>query len=464
MEQRIVEFVAALRAAGVRVSLAESEDAFRATDLLGVRDRSPFKSALKATLLKDSTDSPVFDRLFDIYFSSGGPPLVNPMEGLTDEESDLLKNGLRALLGDNDRLQQLLRYIMEGRNPSKDELDELGNRAGVPLARSDYQRDWLSRRIQRQLGMDQELQELIQQLLDKLREMGMTEEALQRLAAQIEANRDALAEQIDRYVGMQIAQQQADDKNPREPFDGPDLTQRDFAALSERDLQELRHQIRRLAARLRSRLALRQHMGKRGTLDAKRTIRTNLRNAAVPIEIRHKRRIQKPRLVILCDISTSVRPVVEFMLRLVFELHDQISKARPFVFIDDITDVTEDFVAYRPEVAVRRVLENNPPGYYNTNLGYSLAHFNKDFIDTVDHRTTFVILGDGRNNYLDPRLDVVKELKKRAKQLIWFNPEDPRLWGTGDSDMLQYKPLFNSVHRVSNLLQLTEAIDKLFEK
>jgi len=73
------------------------------------------------------------------------------------------------------------------------------------------------------------------------------------------------------------------------------------------------------------------------------------------------------------------------------------------------------------------------------------------------------ILGDGRNNYLNPRLDSVAEIKSRARKMIWFNNEDPRLWGTGDSDMLEYLPLFDAVHTVANLAQLTEAIDKLFD-
>lgn len=463
MDQRIVEFITALRAAGVRVSLAESEDAFRATEALGVRERGLFHTGLKTTLLKDNTDAEIFDRLFDVYFSSGGPPLVNPAEGLTPEENDMLKDALRSLLGDNERLKQLLKYIMQGQNPSQQEMDALGNRSGVPLARSDHQKQWLARRMQRQLGMDQELQELVQKLMEKLEAMGMTRQALRQLAQQIRANQDALTEQIENYVGQQIARQQTENGNPREAFDAPDLTHRNFGALNESELQELRHQVGRLAARLRSRVALRQRQGKRGMFDPRRTIRLNLRNGAVPIELKHRTKTLKPKLVILCDISTSVRPVVEFMLRLVYELQDQISRTRPFVFIDDLTDVSAEFAAFRPEVAVERVLENNPPGFYNTNLGAGLVRFVKEYLDTADHRTTFVILGDARNNYLDPRLDMIRTIKGRARQMVWLNPENARMWGSGDSDMLEYRPLFDSVHEVSNLAQLAEAIDHLFE-
>lgn len=463
MDQRIVEFIAALRAAGVRVSLAETQDGFAAAKEIGVMDRGVFKSALAATLIKDGPDREVYEKLFPYYFGSGGPPLVNPQEDMSPEDAQLLKDALRSLLGDDERLKQLLRHIMEGINPTGEEMEELANRSGVPLARQDYQKQWLIRRMLRELGMDKEFQDLMNQLLEKLESMGMSREALRELAARIRANEGILQEQIENYVGRQIARQNAQDRRPREAFEGPDLMHRKFGALSEADIAELRHSVRRLAARLRSRAALRMKKGKKGLLDAKKTIRLNLKHGSVPVELKHKVRHQKPKLVLICDISTSVRPAAEFMLRLVYELQDQISKARPFVFIDDIQDINEPFTAFRPEIAVELVLSENPPGYYNTNLGFSLAHFTKDYLDTVDHRTTVIILGDGRNNYLNPRLDAVEILKKRARKLLWFNPEDPRIWGTGDSDMLEYLPYFDAVHEVSNLAQLAEAIDRLFD-
>jgi uncharacterized protein with von Willebrand factor type A (vWA) domain len=395
MDQRIVEFVEGLRGAGVRVSLAESADAFRAIEHLGVMDRDLFRAALQTTLVKDSVDVPTFERLFPLYFGSGGPPMMDPNAELSSQDINNLKQTLRDLLGDNDRLEQLMRYLLEGVNPTRDELDQLGNQAGVPLARHPHQQQWLTRRMLRQLGMDEEFNQLMEQLIERLMEMGMSRETLDKIARMAAENLDRLEEQFNQYVGARIAQNAAKQPRERQPFRGPDLMNRPFGSLNEREIAELRNQVRRLAARLRSRAALRQRRGKRGTLDAKRTIRENLRNANVPIELRHKHRHLKPKLVMICDVSTSVRPVVEFMLRLVYELQDQIHSARSFVFIDDIIDVSSEFSLHRPEAAVTKVLDDNPPGYYNTNLGYSLAHFCKDFLDTVDHRTTVIVLVTG---------------------------------------------------------------------
>ncbi len=463
MDQRIVEFIAGLRAAGVRVSLAESADAFRAIDEIGVQNRDLFRAALRTTLVKDAADAPEFERLFPVYFGSGGPPLFDPNRELSPDEMQILKNGLRDLLGDENRLRQLMRYLLQGLNPTREELDQLGKRAGVPMARHPYQQQWLTRRMLRQLGMDEEFEQLMMQLIARLERMGMSREALQRIGQIAAENLRRLEEQFEQYVGAQIAQNAAKDARERQPLRTNDLMQRSFSALSENEIADLRLQVRRLAAQLRSRAALRQRRGKRGTLDAKRTIRANLRHANVPIELKHKRRHLKPKLVLICDVSTSVRPVVDFMLRMVYELHDQIHSTHSFVFIDDITDVSAEFAEHRPETAVERVLADNPPGYYNTNLGFSLAHFCKDHLDTVDHRTTVIFLGDGRNNYLDPRLDAFQEIKKRARRIIWLNPENSRLWSTGDSDMLRYYPYCDAVHEVANLAELAEAVDRLFD-
>jgi uncharacterized protein with von Willebrand factor type A (vWA) domain len=43
----------------------------------------------------------------------------------------------------------------------------------------------------------------------------------------------------------------------------------------------------------------------------------------------------------------------------------------------------------------------------------------------------------------------------------YLNPESPQLWGSGDSDMLDYLPFCDATYEVSNLAQLTEAVDRL---
>jgi uncharacterized protein len=456
MEDRIIEFIAAMRAAGVRISLAESQDAMRATSHIGITDRDLFRSALKATLIKDHTDGALFDKLFPLFFASSAPPLTPSSDVLTPEEQDLLKAALRALAGE---LNDLLRNLLEGRNLSQEDLERLARRVGGERNRRPENIQYLTREMLREMGM-QDIVEQIEKLLQQLAQIGMTPDALAQLRQLMEQNAESMAEQAEHFLGQSLARRLAEQPPDQPSVD--ELMDRPFGSLSESESKELRREVTRLAAKLRSRAALRQKKGNGPTFDAKTTIRMNIRHGGIPFELRFKKRRLKPKFAIICDVSTSMRPVVDFLLRLMYEMQDQVGRARSFAFIDHIEEVTDEFAAKRPELAVPIVLRRLPSGHYNTNLGESLNQFTQEFADAVDNRTTLIICGDGRNNYNDPRIDLIKNLQRRAKRVVWFNPEDKYEWGSGDSDMLQYAPAVDAVFQVANLRQLTDAVDRLF--
>jgi len=456
MIDRVVQFIAGLRAAGIRVSLAESQDALRAVEHLGVSAREAFRAALRATLIKEHKDQPLFDQLFPLYFSSGGPPLIPSEQMLTPDQQKMLEAAMRALAGE---LSRLLQMLASGQNPSREDLDRLARQSGANRARRPEQQIRLTREMLRQLGLEQ-LAEQIERLLQQLAQLGMTPEGQQAVLQLIAANREALEQQLQQFAGQNIAQNLAD--QPRERFDENELMQRPFADLSESEARELRKLVTRLAARLRSRAALRQKKGDGKTLDAKTTLRANLRTGGVPFDLRFKKRHLKPKFVLICDVSESMRPVVEFMLRLMYELQDQVAKARSFGFYDHLEEVSEEFLGHRPEEALPLILHRFPYIPYGTDLGHGLATFCAEHLDAVDRRTTVIFLGDGRNNFNNPRLDQFELIKRRSRRVIWFNPEKHYQWNTGDSDMAQYQPLCDAVHQVSNLAELTEAVDKLF--
>jgi hypothetical protein len=457
MEERIVQFIAGLRAAGVRISLAESQDALRATQFMGVLQRDAFRSALRTTLIKERRDEPLFDKLFPLYFGSGGPPLIPPEQMLTPDQQKMLEAAMRALAGD---LQRLLQMLASGQGPSREEMERLAQQsAGRWGNRRPEQQQRLTREMLRQMGLEG-LAEQIEKLLEQLAQMGMTPEGQQAVLQLLLANREALAEQAAQAAGQSIARNLT--QQPPDKFDESELMQRPFQDLSEAEARELRRLVTRLAAQLRSRAALRQKKGDGKTLDAKTTLRANLKTGGVPFDLHFKKRHLKPKFALICDISTSMRPVAEFMLRLMYEMQDQVGKARSFAFNDHLEEVSDEFIAHRPDEAIPLVLHRIPPGYYATDLGFGLQNFCEGYFDAVDRRTTVIFLGDGRNNYRDPRLDLFEQIRRRARRVVWFNPELRYQWGTGDSDMGRYAPLCAAVHQVSNLAELAEAVDRLF--
>ena len=458
MDARIIEFVRGLRAAGVRISLAESIDALRAVESLGIGDKAIFRESLRSTLVKESNDFPAFDQLFPLYFGSGGPPLQNAMEDLSPDDQEMLQAALQALSG---RLQQLMEWLTSGDGPTKEELEEMARRAGAQWADNPQEGKWVTRRMLRQMGFEH-LEELMQQLREKLQEMGMSQEAMEQLMGVVQANREALAEQVAQQIGLQIAQDQA---NRPDQLHTSDLMHKPFQALSEEETARLRREVSRLVTQMRSRAALRRKRGKQGNFDAKGTIRANQRYGGVPFEMKLKKKKLKPSLVLLCDVSRSTENVVEFMLYLTQELHDQVSKMQSFAFYDQLLEIPDEVLRLMSDDQadeafdrLRRLLPYRP---YGTDLGFCLDLFCNNHLGTVNGRTTLIVLGDGRNNYNSPRVDLVKLLQRRARRLIWLNPEHERQWGTGDSDMLDYRPLCDAVYPVRNLAQLSTAIDKL---
>lgn len=455
MEDRIVKFIAALRGGGVRVSLAESGDAFAAVAQMGVQDRELFRLSLRATLVKEAKDFGTFEELFPLFFEGdGAPPMMNLAEDMTPEEAAMMAEALRQFSG---RLREMLERLLRGEQLSREEMEQLGQLVGLNQANNMRYREWMARRMQQALQFDQ-VRDALNELSELMAQMGMNKQRMEQMRQLLQANMQAMGEQLRQFAGQQIAENMAE-QDPQDRVDG--LMDRPFNALSDGDMQTLRREVRRLASLLRSRIALRQKRAKSGQLDAKATIRTNLRHGGVPIQIKHRSRTLKPKLVVICDISTSMRYCSELMLGLLYELQDQVSKSHAFAFNDHLEYITPDFQGNDANAAIDQVLVRMPPGYYSTDLGHALQNFEDRYMETVDSRTTFIMVGDGRNNYNDPRLDIFRELARRSRRTIWLNPELPMMWGTGDSDMLEYAPLCDQIYQVSSLSDLAAAVDKM---
>jgi hypothetical protein len=455
MESRILQLIAALRASGVRVSLAESAEAFLAVDLMGIQDREHFRLSLRATLIKDAKDIPTFDKLFPLFFGSGQPPFMggNLSDDLTPEEAQMLADALRQF---TENLRQRMERLMNGEQLSRSELEALGQFVGLnQIDNLEYQ-NWMAQRMMRALDFP-EVREALKELMEQLAQMGMNRERLEQIREMIQQNMQGMRDQINQFAGERIAENLSD--RPR--ADNIDsLMNRPFHALSDADKKLVQHEVQRLAAALRTRIALRQKRSKSGQLDPKATIRANQKYHGVPMEIRHRDRVRKPRIVVICDISTSMRFCSELMLSFLYALQGQVRKTYAFAFIDHLESITEDFNGSNADEAIASVLWRMPSGHYNTDLGWSLQNFNDDFMDTLNGQTTLLVVGDGRNNYNDPRTDIFSVMSRRAARTIWLNPEPPYLWH-GDSDMPKYAPLCNNVLKAGNLSELVSAVDQL---
>ena len=455
MEDRILKFISALRASGLRISLAESADAFKAIQAIGIIDRELFRYSLQATLVKDSENIPIFDELFPIFFGSiDSPSMMKIAEDLSPEEATLLAEVLQQF---NQKLRRILEKLINGDNLNNEELENLARMVGLNRMGELRYREWIVQRMKRALGF-KEVQHALLELAELLTQLGMNKERVNQIMQILYSNQKAQEDQLHQFAGQRLTENMSENK-PEDNIN--DLINRPFSSLSERDMEQIRKEVRRLANILRTRIALRQKRAKTGQLDAKATIRANLKHGNVPIYLKYRDRSLKPKLIVICDVSTSMRYCSELMLSLIYAMQDQITKTSAFAFIDHIEYISPEFADKEAQQAVTKVLDRMSAGYYNTDLGNSLEDFQKKYFEMVDSHSTFIIVGDGRNNYNNPRLDIFNRIARRSRRTIWLNPEAPTLWGSGDSDMLKYAPSCDAILHASSLGELTTAIDKL---
>ena len=100
-------------------------------------------------------------------------------------------------------------------------------------------------------------------------------------------------------------------------------------------------------------------------------------------------------------------------------------------------------------------------GSGGTDYGQALIDLRDQHWEQVDRRTTVLVLGDGRSNHTDPRLDIFAELADRAKRVVWLCPEPVARWGSGDSELLRYGPFCTHLSHCATALDLEEALDEI---
>jgi uncharacterized protein with von Willebrand factor type A (vWA) domain len=464
MEDRIVEFANVLRRNGVRVSLSENMDAFRALGLVGIRDPHLFRHALRATLVKRTSDVKPFEELFDFFFLGIGEAIdaldrrIMEELGLTPEQFQQMLEQIQRLLktmeGD---LSQLTRALLTG---NRGELERLLREAASQEAEAgslDSFRLTPYTRMAGRLQLDRVRTEVegFKAMLQMLAEGG---EDLQNVMRYL----DERMRDLNRLLREIIQQEQR--KRGVEPSDysqRSSFADKSFSFYTEDDIRRMNEAVARLAQRLKNRLSVRRKKAARGRFNVKATLRTNMQYGGVPFHIELDRRKKtKPQVMILCDISDSVLNASRFMLQFVYSVQDLYAKVRSFVFVSDIGEVTKLFEEHEIHRAVEAALKGEVIDVFShSNFGRAFELFYKNYFAAVTGKTTVLIIGDGRNNYNRPNDWVLREIQQKAKQLIWLNPESRMTWGVGDSEMPRYAPYCDVAEECRNINQLYKVVD-----
>jgi hypothetical protein len=434
-ENRIFRFLDILRDAGISISTDEVLTVFRSLKYVDASDKTIFRHSLRTTLVKDFTDIPVFNRCFDEFFHGRiADPSADaaPSGELAPEEMKRLE----------DKLEQFLDEIIENnifeKDPEKllsiflDELEEAesgGGAAGLNIflnKRSEVQTTYSS-----ESRAEDSDEEITARLLNIIRKR----QAEDKIGTEVKKREDYL---LNKYIYQ----------------------------LKPEEIKEMREVVRRFGQKLKNRISLRKKRVKHGGIDIKRTLRASLKFDGIPFRISYKnKKIDRPQLVVLCDISGSVNQYTRFMLLLTHTLQSLFSKVRTFAFISNMVEITPLFMEMDPIEAINSIFSDTNFTYgWGSNYGRCFNQFVKEYGDSLNRKTTVLVLGDARNNNQDPGMNSFIQIRERTRNLFWLNPDRKHLWDWNDSIATTYLGYCTEMKEVNSFLDLTDFIDRLFRK
>ena len=495
MEATLHRFVRLLRLGGVRVSIPEALDAMRCAGQPGVlSSRAVLRTALRVALIKDQRDEPIFDEIFDAFFSLVRVGGDDRGHGHSHAHDDLFDTGD-------------LESFTLSEEPSQ--TPEPGHEHGKPASIRDYfkQEDLAQRYNLHQEANKIDLAALtdeiafsndsrngadnsyrIQLSTDRLGGAGAAGDLATAAGTPVDAEltiaeQEALLGWLDDETGSDG--DELDAAELRKRLAGvlenlPQALKRHLEALlaletrivesreqretrvdriGERERAELEDSLRRLARTLHGALTHRRRTAAAGRVDPGQTMRRNMRFDGIPfMPVTVRRAEDRPRLVVLADVSLSVRATSRFTLNLVHGLQDLFTQVRSFVFVAGIAETTELFRDHPGEKALGLIFGGDVIDLAaNSDYGAVFGEFLAEHSSAVTRRTTVLVLGDGRTNARDPNLAAFEEITRRARETVWLTPEPRYSWGLGSCDLPAYAEFCDRVRVVRDLTGLESA-------
>jgi uncharacterized protein len=414
LRDQLVSFIAALRAVGVRISVAESIDAMNAVAAVGL-ERTRMHEALAAALVKDEADRAIFDESFNRFFAA---PRADRGEHPDRRGDQVSAAAGRGRPGDHPS-------TLDEPTTQKSEQPREGAVASNRDEKSSPSDTKASKKMKDAHGEDARGKDASHDSVKKGREQ----------------RGDSDGREESRVPGIDAARVTRIRAIERMPFD----------QFSDLDYDEAREALAPLIRRFRIRLGRRLRLAQTGRIDFRRTIRAALQHGGALVDLNFRAR--RPRhvdLVILADISGSVRYAAQLMLELMAGARGCFRRVSSFVYVDHLAEA--DFEG--GHLVMTPALDL----YARSDFGRVLGELWARRTGLLTRGALVVIMGDGRNNRLPARDDLIREIARTSRGVVWLNPEDPARWGTGDSAITQYAREVKAMLPSRNLRELQVAL------
>lgn len=474
MDRKILEFAGLLRRAGIRISHSEVAECLKALSMIGL-DRESFYYTLVSVLVKDQADISTFNKVFGLYFDSDffghrqdackrWPELILPLTGGPHSGDDSDENGCTGndpVMGQDqgrstgfghgqglatEAVEEFIQVIKIGDPGDMAKLVKKGVKSLGKIKEEDLQdMQNVIRHVKVFLEWNMGASKLEQEAgLDNEAELLKWRERLSQLE-------EMLYSELEKVLINRLGTDALNTILARE-----NINELDFYRLSAPQTAEIKKKVGKLARKLATRLSFRHKRAMWGRVDLQRTIRKSMTTGGIPIRLAYRDRYPtRPEIVILCDLSGSVKIFSEFMLQLLYSIQSRFVHVRTFVFIDTPDEVTELMHNREIEEGVREIY--NQARFSKTafsDYGEMFIDFCQKYMDVLNKKTTLIIVGDARNNYRREHQDYFQQMSEEVKKVIWLNPEPIEKWDCEDSIMSVYAVFCSQVFECRNLQQL----------
>ena len=439
------DFIHILRSSDLRVSTSESIDAMNVVSEIGFEDRSLLKHSLSFSLAKTLREKEIFNECFDNFFEENYMNLSEDKLPQKNNEKDSEISDLNELDKNENSLEEL--YNNSDRTSLMTAMALAAREANLQDIRLFTQVGMFTRKIFDEMG----LEKLNNDIFQASREGNIKRER------DLKNIRENLRLEIREYIENQVKLRTSNTgKQLREDA----LSQMRLTQADKSDYKIMSGIIKKMARRLISVHSRRKRKSQRGLLDIRSTIRTNQEYDGILFEtVWKKTKVDRPKIVALCDVSGSVANVSRFFLMFLHSLTEILPNVRTFAFSNKAGEVTDLFENKEIEVAAAETLLLNGGG--STDYGQAFVDLEGLIENNIDRKTTVIILGDARSNYGDPRCDVLKTIQEKSKRILFLNPEPKSVWGTGDSEMLRFVPYCSKSKVCSSLFDLERVVDDM---
>jgi uncharacterized protein with von Willebrand factor type A (vWA) domain len=244
------------------------------------------------------------------------------------------------------------------------------------------------------------------------------------------------------------------------------LHEMSFAALSSEEVRDIRSLVARLLLATPARLSRRTRKSAHSSarLDVRATVRAARRSGSDTTRLLYaRRREQRRKLVLLCDVSGSMEPYARVFVSL---LQGSVASAgaEAFVFSTRLTRLTRQLSLRDPDEALARAAATAPDWAGGTRIADSLRRF----VDEHGRRglargAVVVIFSDGWAQEDPEQVGAqMARLRRLAYRVIWVNPRkaapgyQPLVGGMAAA--LPYCDAFVSGHSYTALVELAAAI------